>query len=190
MVVAHGMTVTKSLVWLAPKSWFMLFTMGLAGWHNKTLKKKRACRAATYASQLAHRHRTEVLELPVENLDIEEELEDSGIEETWEILDQELIMEEDAFGKLEASIMEDSESVSTIGEVNSQGKQSGGSWSTAPAAESDSRGLAARHGSPFFQGVAAWDLEIFPCSLHPRLPTVCGLISMLLDTMIQRLFAP
>ncbi|RPB22394.1 hypothetical protein L211DRAFT_336792 [Terfezia boudieri ATCC MYA-4762] len=48
-------------------------------------KKKRACRAATYASQLAHRHRMEVPELPVEDLDIEEELEDSDIEETWEI---------------------------------------------------------------------------------------------------------
>ncbi|RPB21985.1 hypothetical protein L211DRAFT_850966 [Terfezia boudieri ATCC MYA-4762] len=85
-------------------------------------KKQRACWAATYASQLAHRHRIEVPELAdlddieeeLEDTDIEEGLEGSDREEIWETLDQELIMEEDAFAKLKASVMEDSESVSTI----------------------------------------------------------------------------
>ncbi|KAF8434216.1 hypothetical protein BGX38DRAFT_178976 [Terfezia claveryi] len=90
-------------------------------------RKKKACRAATYASQLAaHRYqqkRTEVPELEelkeleeLEDADIEEELEDSDIEEELETLDQEeletldqeLIMEADAFAKLKASVIENS----------------------------------------------------------------------------------
>ncbi|KAF8423899.1 hypothetical protein EV426DRAFT_711134 [Tirmania nivea] len=57
-------------------------------------RKKRACRAATYASQLAHQHQQKRTEVP--ELEELEELEDSDIEEAWETLDQELIMEADA----------------------------------------------------------------------------------------------
>ncbi|KAF8424326.1 hypothetical protein EV426DRAFT_716937 [Tirmania nivea] len=69
-------------------------------------RKKRVCRAATYASQLAHRHQQKRTEVP--ELEELEELEDSDIEEAWETLDQELIMEADAFAKLKASVIEDS----------------------------------------------------------------------------------
>ncbi|KAF8440685.1 hypothetical protein BGX38DRAFT_1272937 [Terfezia claveryi] len=65
-----------------------------------TTKRKHVGLQHKYASQLAQRQRkyTEVPEL--------EELVDT--EEEWESLDQELVMEQDAFAKLKASVMEDS----------------------------------------------------------------------------------
>jgi len=86
--------------------------------------KKKACRAATFASQLARsrENRKEVLELQdtegheLDSLQKEDaegdeskplDLEDTERDES-ETFDQELVMEEDAFVRLKASIMEDS----------------------------------------------------------------------------------
>jgi len=60
-------------------------------------KKKRACRAATLASQVARRR---------ENWKVPE-LEDTEQDEL-ETFDQELVMEEDGFAQLKTSMMEDS----------------------------------------------------------------------------------